>query len=143
MRERLPEILITVAAGRQISRGGGCWRGLSPLRLPVDANGAGPRSRRSWSGRDFCRETRSRSRGAPGGFAEAAPLFAASRSQLVLPGPSPQRAEWIDTERPVDLVVKDGSACGHLGEIREVYPSAAGCEDCLRTGDRWITSAPA
>jgi len=76
--------------------------------------------------------------GSAAGFAEAAPLFAASGSPLVLPGPSPQRAEWIDSERPVELVVKDGSACGHLGEIREVYPSAAGCEDCLRTGDRWI-----
>ncbi len=76
--------------------------------------------------------------GSAGGFAEAAPLFAASGSPLVLPGPLQQRAEWIDTERPVDLVVKDASACEHLGEIREVYPSAAGCEDCLRTGDRWV-----
>ena len=76
--------------------------------------------------------------GSTRGFAEAAPLFAASGSPLVLPDPSPPRAEWIDTERPVDLVVKDGNACGHLDEIREVYPSAAGCEDCLRTGDRWV-----
>ena len=76
--------------------------------------------------------------GSAGAFAEAAPLFAASGSPLVLPDATPQRAEWIDTEKPVDLMVKDGSACGHLGEIREVYPSAAGCEDCLRTGDRWV-----
>jgi CPA2 family monovalent cation:H+ antiporter-2 len=76
--------------------------------------------------------------GSAGAFAEAMPLFAASGSKGVRPDPEPQRAEWIDTKKPVELVVKDGSACPHLGEIREVYPSAAGCEDCLRTGDRWV-----
>ncbi len=70
-------------------------------------------------------------------FAEAAALFAAG-SPLVLPDAAPQRADWIDPGKPIDLVVKDASACGHLGEIREVYPSAPGCEDCLRTGDRWV-----
>jgi CPA2 family monovalent cation:H+ antiporter-2 len=74
--------------------------------------------------------------GTAASFAEAAPLFAASGSPL--PEAAPQGADWIDTEKPVDLPVKDGSACGHLGEIRLVYPSAAGCEDCLRTGDRWV-----
>jgi uncharacterized UBP type Zn finger protein len=28
--------------------------------------------------------------------------------------------------------------CPHLAQIAEVYPSADGCEDCLRTGDRWV-----
>ncbi len=28
--------------------------------------------------------------------------------------------------------------CGHVRDAREVTPSADGCEDCLRTGDRWI-----
>jgi hypothetical protein len=28
--------------------------------------------------------------------------------------------------------------CSHLGEIRDVTPSAEGCEDCLRTGDTWV-----
>ncbi|HJS73510.1 MAG TPA: UBP-type zinc finger domain-containing protein [Vicinamibacteria bacterium] len=32
----------------------------------------------------------------------------------------------------------DGSGCGHIAEIRDVYPSAAGCEDCLRIGDTWV-----
>ena len=31
-----------------------------------------------------------------------------------------------------------GSACPHLAQIRPVLPSAAGCEDCLRTGDSWV-----
>lgn len=26
----------------------------------------------------------------------------------------------------------------HLKETREVTPSAKGCEDCLKTGDRWV-----
>jgi Zn-finger in ubiquitin-hydrolases and other protein len=28
--------------------------------------------------------------------------------------------------------------CTHTGEIREVVPSADGCEDCLRIGDDWV-----
>jgi uncharacterized UBP type Zn finger protein len=28
--------------------------------------------------------------------------------------------------------------CPHLAEIREVTPSADGCEDCLRIGDQWV-----
>jgi uncharacterized UBP type Zn finger protein len=28
--------------------------------------------------------------------------------------------------------------CEHLGQIREVTPSARGCEDCLKTGDAWV-----
>ena len=29
-------------------------------------------------------------------------------------------------------------ACTHLDTIADVVPSAAGCEDCLRTGGRWV-----
>ena len=28
--------------------------------------------------------------------------------------------------------------CSHLDQIREVTPSANGCEDCLRLGDTWV-----
>lgn len=28
--------------------------------------------------------------------------------------------------------------CEHLALVREVTPSANGCEDCLRTGDSWV-----
>jgi hypothetical protein len=28
--------------------------------------------------------------------------------------------------------------CAHLGEIRDVSPSAKGCEDCLREGTHWV-----
>jgi hypothetical protein len=29
-------------------------------------------------------------------------------------------------------------ACTHLSQIREVTPSAEGCEDCLKMGDAWV-----
>ena len=28
--------------------------------------------------------------------------------------------------------------CEHLAEMKEVVPSADGCEDCLKTGDWWV-----
>lgn len=28
--------------------------------------------------------------------------------------------------------------CEHLSEIKQVTPSADGCEDCLKTGDGWV-----
>jgi uncharacterized UBP type Zn finger protein len=28
--------------------------------------------------------------------------------------------------------------CSHLKQVREVSPSAQGCEECLRTEDRWV-----
>src|SRR5579884_3897493 len=28
--------------------------------------------------------------------------------------------------------------CTHLNEIRQVTPSAKGCEECLKMGDRWV-----
>ena len=29
-------------------------------------------------------------------------------------------------------------ACGHLATIRDVTPSALGCEECLKTGSPWV-----
>ena len=28
--------------------------------------------------------------------------------------------------------------CSHTSQIKDVEPSAQGCEDCLRTGDSWM-----
>jgi len=28
--------------------------------------------------------------------------------------------------------------CTHLDQVREVTPSADGCEDCLKSGDDWV-----
>lgn len=30
------------------------------------------------------------------------------------------------------------TTCQHLSQIREVTPSAEGCEDCLRLGETWV-----
>jgi uncharacterized UBP type Zn finger protein len=30
------------------------------------------------------------------------------------------------------------TTCKHLKLMREVSPSARGCEDCLKTGDEWV-----
>ena len=30
------------------------------------------------------------------------------------------------------------TTCTHLAQIREVTPSARGCEDCLKIGDTWV-----
>src|SRR6185295_7079492 len=30
------------------------------------------------------------------------------------------------------------AACRHLNQIRDVQPSANGCEDCLKIGDTWV-----
>ena len=28
--------------------------------------------------------------------------------------------------------------CAHVGQIREVTPHTKGCEECLKTGGRWV-----
>jgi uncharacterized UBP type Zn finger protein len=30
------------------------------------------------------------------------------------------------------------SGCTHLDQIRPVSPRSVGCEECLKTGDRWV-----
>jgi uncharacterized UBP type Zn finger protein len=30
------------------------------------------------------------------------------------------------------------SRCSHLGEIKPVTPRTQGCEECLKSGDRWV-----
>jgi uncharacterized UBP type Zn finger protein len=34
--------------------------------------------------------------------------------------------------------VTQDAPCSHLDTIRDVTPSAAGCEECLKTGDSWV-----
>ena len=41
----------------------------------------------------------------------------------------------------IDTYGKEETAaetCAHLDQIRDVSPSAEGCEDCLKTGDSWV-----
>ena len=44
----------------------------------------------------------------------------------------------VDTGATVTFAPRRGSACGHLGQIRPVRPSAVGCEECLALGDTWL-----
>jgi uncharacterized UBP type Zn finger protein len=30
------------------------------------------------------------------------------------------------------------TSCTHLNEIHDVKPNTRGCEECLKTGDRWV-----
>ena len=54
-------------------------------------------------------------------------------------GSEEKRNKYIDTEKAVKFTARvDESVCGHLKQIRTVFPSADGCEDCLRTGDSWV-----
>jgi CPA2 family monovalent cation:H+ antiporter-2 len=47
--------------------------------------------------------------------------------------------KFIDTEKAVEVKPPaDKSVCAHLKQIRPVFPSADGCEDCLRAGDSWV-----
>ncbi|HEY0047925.1 MAG TPA: cation:proton antiporter, partial [Pyrinomonadaceae bacterium] len=47
--------------------------------------------------------------------------------------------KYVDTEKAVLFKPKiNERACGHLKQARPVFPSADGCEDCLRTGDAWV-----
>ena len=34
--------------------------------------------------------------------------------------------------------IQMASECSHLKSIRDVNPSALGCEECLKTGDEWV-----
>lgn len=47
--------------------------------------------------------------------------------------------KFVDTEKAIEFVPGIGDeVCSHLDQIRRVYPSADGCEDCLRAGDSWV-----
>jgi CPA2 family monovalent cation:H+ antiporter-2 len=53
--------------------------------------------------------------------------------------PESSKNKRIDTEKAIEFVPQvNESVCSHLKQIRRVYPSADGCEDCLRTGDSWV-----
>ena len=72
-------------------------------------------------------------------FAHAAPLFrVGTLDPAALAEAETDVRTVVDTERTVELHPPPDASCAHLDAIAPVMPSAAGCEDCLRTGDRWI-----
>jgi len=78
--------------------------------------------------------------GDAGAFADAAPLFrVGSLSDAEAEALEHARERrMIDTEKTVELQPSPDAGCGHTGAIAAVRPSAPGCEDCLRTNDRWV-----
>ncbi|HEX7243059.1 MAG TPA: cation:proton antiporter [Longimicrobiaceae bacterium] len=43
-----------------------------------------------------------------------------------------------DAAGVVTLLPAAGAGCAHLDRVHPVRPSARGCEECLRAGDRWV-----
>jgi uncharacterized UBP type Zn finger protein len=35
-------------------------------------------------------------------------------------------------------MAKEQTTCSHVNQIKDVTPSAKGCEECLKTGDSWV-----
>lgn len=76
-------------------------------------------------------------------FSEAAKLFQSkvemSESVDTSSTPTGDIKSYIDTEQtiypPSDT---DPSSCSHLERMSAVNPSARGCEECLRSGDKWV-----
>jgi monovalent cation:H+ antiporter-2, CPA2 family len=64
----------------------------------------------------------------------------ASRNLPLIPPFLPQtETRRIDIEKAIEYKPQtDASVCAHLSEIKKVFPSAAGCEECLRTNDSWV-----
>ncbi|MGH9942148.1 MAG: cation:proton antiporter [Pyrinomonadaceae bacterium] len=83
-------------------------------------------------------------------FTESAPLFRPEVAGEVGVAEAPEPAAesgagpGVDTEQVVELKLdgdaqsSSSSSCSHLDRLRPVYPSARGCEECLRTGDTWV-----
>jgi CPA2 family monovalent cation:H+ antiporter-2 len=76
-------------------------------------------------------------------FTRAAHLFRAGGAESAEAGEDAEPASAggadVDTEHVVRLDVESLSkGCGHLPELRPVFPSARGCEECLRAGDTWV-----
>ena len=49
---------------------------------------------------------------------------------------------WVSLASRINEVIDSGLVntkdCLHLSQIKDVVPSADGCEDCLKIGDSWV-----
>jgi uncharacterized UBP type Zn finger protein len=43
-----------------------------------------------------------------------------------------------EIQRKIKRGSLDTQGCIHIGQIQDVVPLAAGCEDCLKLGDGWV-----
>jgi CPA2 family monovalent cation:H+ antiporter-2 len=77
-------------------------------------------------------------RGAANAFAVAAALFRTGDTGPQPPMAAAAPAANIDLESTVSFTPHPQGACTHVAGIRRVHPSARGCEECLRLGERWV-----
>jgi CPA2 family monovalent cation:H+ antiporter-2 len=73
-------------------------------------------------------------------FTAVAGLFKADGDGGSGAQPAPQAASrrHVDTPGTIELRPSRDAGCAHVADLGPVRPSARGCEDCLRTGDRWV-----
>ena len=76
-------------------------------------------------------------------FSDVATLFRAPDilrdGEADIPDSGQRNVSYINTEELINPPSKiDATVCRHSDQIRAVVPSAAGCEECLKTGDRWV-----
>lgn len=123
-------------------------RSLSPtLRILVRTRYAADVAALSEAGADsvVAEETEAVARLASEVLREAGADPAAHEAALRAPAPArpptapaaPTLAAWVDPEQVITFTPV-GPACAHVSRVRPVHPSARGCEECLRTGDRWV-----
>jgi CPA2 family monovalent cation:H+ antiporter-2 len=73
------------------------------------------------------------------GRSSATKTFAQGAAGETLSAVLSDRKGPVDTEKAVDFTPQvNESICSHLNDIKRVFPSAPGCEECLRTGDEWV-----
>jgi len=76
--------------------------------------------------------------GATEAFISAASFFRIGENVPAEPSNATPAAQAIDLDHLVTFTPRSGSPCTHLATIKPVRPSARGCEECLRIGDRWV-----
>ncbi|MCG8457662.1 MAG: cation:proton antiporter [Holophagales bacterium] len=84
--------------------------------------------------RDHARQVRDM---AARGELDAAPAGGATPKLLSSTEPARPPIRF-DAEATITLEPRGSASCDHLDQLRPVVPSAAGCEECLESGDSWV-----
>ena len=76
--------------------------------------------------------------GSAAAFGSAATVFRAAGPMPAEAIRPPQLGPDIEVESVISFSPHPQGTCTHLDRIVPVHPSARGCEECLRSGDRWV-----
>ena len=72
-------------------------------------------------------------------FFESAYVIAPTRPAGIAPGSNlSPGAHEADEATEETMTTSQRPQCTHLDQIRDVEPSAEGCEDCLKSGASWV-----